>query len=333
MAGGVLPLRKLQLGQETTAGTAVAADFIWRGKASTIEDRFQPIFVDEQIGYLSGTDRTYVPFVEAALSMEATEATFEQLPHILEAGVKTATPVQDGAGTDYIYTYAFPTTAKNTIKTYTIEGGDDQQEEEFAHAFVEKFVISGKGKEALMMSADWLGRQVAPSTFTALSAPTVETILFQKGKLYIDAIGGTIGTTQVTSTLLGMDLSITTGWHTKYTADGNLYFTYLDCTMPEVLLNMTWVHNATAVTEKANWRAQTARLVQVKFEGTAVATPGTTYSVKTLIGNLAGKWDRFEKIGEQDGNDIVNGIFRARYNSTASLFASILVINELSALP
>ena len=42
-------------------------------------------------------------------------------------GIITGTA--DGAGTGKIYTYTFPTTAKKVIKTYTIEGGDDQEAE------------------------------------------------------------------------------------------------------------------------------------------------------------------------------------------------------------
>lgn len=330
---GIVPLRKIQIGAETTAGTAVAADIIWRGKG-TLEDVSPIVNVDEHVGYLSGTDRTYNPHVEGRLSMESVEASFEQLPHILEAGVRTDTPAQDGTGSGYIYEYAFPTTSANTIKTYTIEGGDNQQEEEMSYCFVEKFTLSGKSKEAVMMTADWVGRQITPSSFTgALALATAEPILFQKTKLYIDAVGGTLGDTLVSSTLLGFDLSVSTGWHTKYTADGQLYFTFHEAGTPQIELSMTWEHNSTAVTEKANWRAQTARQLRLRIEGTALGTPGTTYTYKTLDLDFAGKWKSFSKIGDQDGNDIVTGVFVPKYNSTAALFGLIRVVNELTALP
>lgn len=330
---GIVPLQKLQIGRETTAGTAVAATTIWRGKAAMIEDSLQVVPVDEQIGLLSGTDRTYIPFTEGKVSMPATEASFEQLPHILEAGIKTATPAQDGVGSGYVYTYAFPTTSKNTLKTYTLEAGDDQQEEELAYAFVEKFTLEGKSKEAVMVSADWIGQAVAPSSFTSLNLATVETLLFQKTKLYIDAVGGTLGSTQVSNTMLGFKLDVTTGWHTKYTGDGTLNYSFIEAGMPEVLLEMTWEHNSSAVTEKANWRAQTARQIQLKIEGGALGTPGTSYTYKTLKINLAGKWEKFSVLGNQDGNSIVTATLRAKYNSTAALFGSLIVVNELTTLP
>ncbi len=330
---GVVPLRKIIIGKETTAGTAVAGDVVWRGKG-TLEDMVEPVPVDEQVGYLSGTDNQYIPFVEGKLTMEASPATFEQLPHIFEAGIETDAPAQDGAGTGYIYEYIFPTTSKNTIATYTIEGGDDQQEEEMAYCFVTNFGLSGKSKEAVMVSADWMGRQIAPSTFTSVALATCESILFQKAKLYIDAVAGTIGTTLVSSTMLGFDMKVATGIHPKYTADGQLYYTFHDFAKPEITLDLTWEHNASAVTEKANWRAGTARQIRLLIEGSALGTAGTAYTYKTLTIDLAGKWRKFSKIGDNgDGNDIVTGTFVASYNSTAALFAEILVINELSALP
>ena len=46
---GVVPLRKIQIGKETTAGTSVNADVVWRGKG-TLEDMVEPVPVDEQVG-------------------------------------------------------------------------------------------------------------------------------------------------------------------------------------------------------------------------------------------------------------------------------------------
>ena len=127
---GIKALRKIQLGAETTAGTAVEADTIWRG-IGVITDNRETIVPDEDIGYLSGKARNYCPKLEAAISMEPVPATFEQLPIILSAGVKNViTGVTDTGGSGKVYTYTFPTTSANTITPWTIEGGDDQQAEE-----------------------------------------------------------------------------------------------------------------------------------------------------------------------------------------------------------
>jgi len=152
--------------REANAGTAVASTTIWRG-LGVLDDKREIKFPDENVGIIGGTDRSYVSQLAGAISFESVEATFEQLPHILEAGVKlVGTGVADGAGSGKIYAYPFPTTALNTIKTYTIEGGDNQQAEEMEYAFVDSFKLSGNPGEALMMDAQWIGRQVTNTTFT-----------------------------------------------------------------------------------------------------------------------------------------------------------------------
>lgn len=334
---GVDGFRKMQLGAESTAGTAVAATAIWRGKAGMPDDRRVVAFPEEDISLISGDSRTYTPQYDAGIAFPETEMSFEQ-PYILEAGIKAVgTGVADGAGAGKIYTYPLPTDAAslNTLKTYTIESGDNQQAEEMEYAFVEDFKISGKPGEAVKWSANWRGRQWTTTTFTgALSLPTVETILASKGLLYIDAVGGTLGGTQVSASLLGMELNVKTGWRPVFTGDGSLYFNTIECVreLLEVTLQLTFRHNASAVSEKANWRAETARKLRLQYNGSAI-TAGTAYSTKALRIDLAGKWDKFEALGNEGGIHTSTGVFRARKDTTASLFANIIVVNTLSTIP
>ena len=334
---GIKALRKIQLGREGTAGTAVAATAVWRG-VGTIDDKRETVFPPEDVGYISGLDRAYTPKLGAGLSMEDTPACFENVMHVFEAGIEeVGTGVADGSGSGKIYAYDLPTDTKRVvtdIKTYTIEGGDDAGAEEMEYAFVSDFKLSGKGGEAVMVSSEWVGRQVTPTTFgTGAVIPDVEEVLFSKGKLYIDNADGTIGTTQASETFLGMELSCKTGWQAVFTGDGATYFTFAKLAAPEVVLNITFEHDATSIAEKAAWRAGTARLLRLKFDGSALGTSGTSYAAKALVVDLAGKWEKFDKIGEQDGNDIVSGTFRARYNATAALFAEITVVNEVASVP
>ena len=299
---GVKTLRLILLGRETTAGTNVVATQVWRG-TGTIEDAREVVMVDEDVGYISGTTRSYTSHELARLNMEDTPATYEQILHLLEAGIKeVGTGVHDtgaGTGTGYVYTYALPTTAQATPKSYSIEGGDDQQAEESSYCVVESFNLSGSSREAVTMSADWIGRTVAPTTFTTTQTlPTVEEIIFGKGVIYIDTAGGTFGGTQKTSTLLGFDLSVTTGFTPVFTAEGNLYFTFVKQIRPEITCNITLEHDSTAVAELVKWRAETPYLLRLKFEGSDLTTAGTTYSKKTFIIDLAGKWQTIDKIGE-----------------------------------
>lgn len=333
---GIKAFRKIQMGREVSAGTAVAATAVWRG-TGTPEDSRELTWVPEDIGIAVPADRGYFGSLGALFPFDETPATFEQLIHIGEAGIKTiGTGAADGAGSGKIYNFSTPTTTANTIKTYTLEGGDDAGAEEMEYCFVQDFTLKGEPGQALMLQANWLGRQLAPTTFTgALTAPTVEDILFSKGKLYIEAIGGTYGATQKSNTLIGMNLNWKTGWVPSDPGDGNLYFMFHKYTPTNFLaeLGITFEHETTSIAEKVNWRAQTPRKIQLKFEGTALTSAGTAYTYKTLLINLAGKWRKFDKIDERNGNDIINATFEARYNATAASAGGIIVVNEVATVP
>jgi len=328
---GSRALRKIQIGLETTAGTNVDATTIWRGMG-VIHDIRSVIFPKEDVGILGGTDRSYIEAYWTELTLDSVEATFEQLPYVFEAGIKTAAASADGAGDGYIYEYIAPTTAQNTTSTYTIEGGDDQQEEEAAYWFVKHFNLSGTGQGALFMTSDWFGRVAANGTFCATAAlPSVTEILVNNATVYIDST--TIGTTAVSDTLFGVDLDYTTGLQEFWAVDGSLDWSLTKFTEDEILLNLTYEHNSDTVTEKAKYRDGSTRLIRLKFQhGTAMTTPGTDYTYKTLIIDVAGVYEDWSELQDQDGNNVVTATLRVRYNSTAALKFETTIVNELSVL-
>jgi len=334
---GVRALSRTQLGLETVKGTPVAATGIWRGPVAFLEDATEVVLSKEDVAIIGGTDRSHIPKYAGKCKFPETEATFEQLPYILSAGVKdVVSGSADGVGSGKIYDYPFGLTAVNSVKAYTIEGYDDQQEEEAAFGTVEAFELKLEAGKAWMVSADWFCYRPGPSTKTTLaSLPTVEEILTQKTKIYIDAVGGTIGTTQKTKTLLAANIKVKTGFVAYWTADGSLEFS--DVKMGneigwEIEATVTFEHDGTAVAEKAAFQAQTARLMRLQAQGAALGTPGT-YTYKTARLDLPGKWTKFSIIESKDGNDTVTGTFVSRYNVTAALGPSILLVNELASLP
>lgn len=326
-------LSKIQIGKETVAGTAVAATAVWRGLGAMQDNRNIKV-VDENVGYLPTLNRTYTERLLAAITFEQTEATFEQLPYLLNAGVKGVAGVQDGAGTGYVYTYPVSLTSANTPYTYTIEAGDGTQAEEMEYAFVKKLRLSWQAGQGLMMAADWVGRQVSLCSFTgALTIPSVEEIV--KAKLYLDDSGGTIGTTQKTSTFLKMDMELETGFVERFTGDGQLYYTAHRMTKPKATMKIMFEHDAAALAAKVDWRAETTQLLKILFEGSALGT-GATYTYKSLVLLMSGVWTSFNKLGEDDGNSVVEGTLEMAESiaDTAEVDAmNLIVVNELSALP
>lgn len=331
---GVKGLRKIQLGKETVAGTAVAATTIWRGQGVLDDDR-EIVQPSEDIGLLVKSDRTYIPRVGAILEMDEAEATFEQLPYIMAASLDgVVTGAADGVGSGKIYQYDQAATVSNAVKTFTIEMGDDQRVDEMEYSYVEEFSLKGAKGEAVMMAATWRGRQATDTEFTgALSVPTVEEILFQKGKLYIDPT--TIGTTQKTATWLGFSLKVPGGWKAVYTGDGNLYFTqavYKGHKDNPITGEIILEHDATAEAEITAARAGTLRLIRMVFQGSALTTAGTAYTYKTLKLDMAAKYTKVPKLEDEDEDDIVTLPFEVVYNGTATLGFQATVVNQLASL-
>lgn len=344
MANGAKWAQRIQLGRESTAGTGVAATTIWRGVGGNIQDDREIVPVDEMIGVALPTTRAYVGRYGTKLAMAATPATFEQLPHILEAGIKSVgTGASDGSGSGKIYAYPVGMTSANTLKTYTIETGDNEQASEMPYSFVEKFTLTGERHRAVMVSADWIGRSWSSTSFTgSLTAPTVEEILAPRSTFYIDAVSGTIGTTVITGTLLKWELSVTTGWRPKYTLDmegggtqggRNFAFIYFDRDSFNAEFSATYEHNTAAVGQKALFDDATPRLFRISIPGSSLGTAGTTYSVKTFVLDMAAYYTEWSALDADEGNSIVNVKARIGYNPTAAKALSITVVNELSSIP
>jgi hypothetical protein len=315
--------------REVTAGTAVVATAVWRGPAADIEDQ-REIFHpgnEESVGLLVPTSRTYVGRLGAALSIPETELTFEQFPHVLEAGIMTATPSGSGP---YVRAYSPSLTAAvRTIRAYTIETGNKLAGDahEMPYSFVESFTLSGRTGEAWKQSSNWRGRQKVEAALTgSLALPAVEEALFSKTSVYIDAGGGTIGTTQVTGVLLEASITVTTGIVPVFSADGQLFFIAHKFVKPSLEYSLTMeLHSGGVVNaERAAFESQAMRLIRF-------AVPGSTAD-RALEIDIAGKHTAVGGYQNSEENTTVQISGEAKYSSADSLFFAFEVTNGVATM-
>lgn len=328
----------IQMGREATPGTAVPATTIHRG-TGMVEDGLKTVFPDENVGIAMRGDRAYIPELGAMIKFNENPATFEQIMHEFEASLaNVGTGVADGVGTGKIYDYPFPTTTPleiTDIKTYTLEGGDNAQCEEAEYAVVEEWELKGSVNEPWKKTSSWFARQLTPTNYTgALSLVAVEEMLFNNTKLFIDTPSSGFGNTQVSNQLLSASIKGKTGWHPRATASGALYFSHAEWTASEMSITaeLSFLHDSSMISEKAHWRAKTARLVQLLCEGKPLGTAGT-YSKKTMKINLPGKWEKFGALEVDKGASMAKGTFVVRYNSTAASAGGITIVNEVASVP
>jgi len=335
---GVKALEKIQLGKETTAGTAVPATTIWRGKGRLQYDN-ENKRVDESVGIALPTTREYNPKLGATLTFDPVEATFQQLPYLFEAGVASESPTQDGTGSGYIYAYSMPTSAMNTLNTYTLEHGNNVQAREMEYSFIESFKLSGNAAEGVMMEAAWRGRQSSDASFTgALAVPTIipaDNLVFGGSTLAIDAVGGTLGATTISNTLLSFELDVTTGYKAKFTNAAKYFdFIYWDRDTFNAVLKLTFEHNTTSEAQVDLFEANTPRQYRLEFTGAAVSdNTGATHDNLKFRIDCAGTYINNPEFTDNDGNNVWSMEVQVGYDLTATLGLNFLVVNELSALP
>lgn len=342
---GIYALSRMQMGFETTPGTAVAATARWRGEAAHIDPQQVQEYINEHIGIFGGAGRKIKPKDLAQIALTQTNASFEQLPYLyamLYGGAKTG--VADGTGsTGFKYTTTIPTTTAPTMtgKTMTWETGDNARALEMQYTHALEVVLSGMAGEGLKVAATLQGRQATASTFTGSLAPlALEDILTSKGALYLDDVDGTIGTTQISQQVLGITLTKRALWVPKFTMDGEIYFQFIQYGGHEITGSITFEHDTGDIVgsgdEWSKWDSLTPRLLRVEFTGGAYGTAGTgtTFDgTKGLRIDLPITWDKFQPVSNMDGNSIIVADFTSKYDITAQTSGSIVIANELSALP
>jgi hypothetical protein len=339
MATGITKLSRIQWVKEVTPGTPVAtATTRWRGAGAMLDDQRKVEEIEEMMGIIDGADRTAVVQLLGMLNLADTPLTAEQLQYLMVMGMGgPTTGAADGAGSDKIYVTNVPTTAKATATPYTIQGGDDFEVEQMEYAVCTKISIKGAMGQTCKMGGTLMGRQVArlAGGFTAAAIPAVGEFPCQKGKLYMDAIGGAYGATQVSTTLLAFQVDLELHWIPVFTMDGNLYFAYPSYTGHKISGSLTYLHDTPSdgnTGAMLDFRNQTPKLMRIDLSGDAVTSPGTLYSTKKVLIDLPVKLLNPGPLGNDNGNAIYTFKFRSRYSTTAGNAGKFTVVPELTPL-
>jgi len=327
---GLKALRKIQIGEEGAKGTAVAATAILLG-ALTMKDAPTIHRPDEERGSMAEFFRSIKVANLAELSFEG-DATFEQILYLLHMGVLgNVTPSGDGSETPYLWTFTPAMAAAGVYDAFTLEYGDDIQAWETEFCMASEISIKGALNEAMSMGAAIFGRKLTAASFTsALSLPTVESIPFQKAKLYIDDEDGTIGSTEKSSLLVAAEYVISTGLTYKRYADGSIDFSNYQEGVKNVELKMTFAFNAAAEVERLLFDGSTLRLFRVEAKGSDM---GGTLGNKKLTLDLCGIYTDFSTLEDREGEDVVSVTISGQLSTNYTKLFEVAVTNDVATLP
>lgn len=271
---GIKALRKIQIGEEGTKGTAVAATAALLG-VLTMKDSptiYRPI---EEQASLADFRRSFKVANLADLSFDG-DVTFEQILYLLHMGILgSVSGVGDGDAKTWTFTPNL--TGTGTFDSFTIEFGDDVQAWEAEYCMARAIELSGVMNEVMKVRGDIFGRKLTPISFTeGISPPTVEPVIFQRARLYIDNEDGTIGTTEMASTLISCNFAINSGLTPKRYANGSKDFSAYNENVKGVELRMTFAFNSGAATERLLFDGETLRLIRIVAEGSEIETEDST---------------------------------------------------------
>lgn len=321
---GELWLQQWEIGKETTAGTPVARTrgmyFDPDSKLSRSHDprphKFSTGSRDNTRSFTKGPQ-----MVEGTISMPLSASEIVELLLMSIRGAVTPTGT-----TEKIWTF----TPGTTLDPVSLGWHDGARPWLASGVVGSKLKISGNVKEATTVSLDVMGLTQTQTALTGgFAARTPDIIEGWETKLFIDNLGGTPGTTQVTGTLINWDIEIDNGLSRKYFAANSNATSAILLGEIGVTAKLTFeASNAQSLTEFNNWVAGTNRLVRLDF-GNNVLITGVHYYQVTV--DIPGAWDAVDLGGSDEGTRTYELSLQYVYDTTNSYGLQIRAKNTRSA--
>jgi hypothetical protein len=243
-----------------------------------------------------------------------------------------------GAG-PYTWTYDPNLTGvpASTIQAVSVEyaisdGSTVHYQRESGFGVLRSFEITLAFNQPAKVTFEMFMRAEQTSTVTGALSPLtgraqIPSNLFT---VFMDNSGGTIGSTQKSTTVREAVLAVTTGFEPSYTLDGraDLDFTHISPGMLDASLRLTMEHAANAATEIGIWRTGGVQLVRLKADNGAAAGANRQFQI-----DLAAKYVDPPAFSQDTGMEIVTMNMGLEYDSTWGYALRAQLINGQSALP
>lgn len=230
MSGGLVALSGMQRQIETTPGTALACTAVQPILGGWLKETVERRTPDEMRNSFIAAYRNYPVknFVEVnGLTLAPTFRDMSWWGCLFWKGLGAGGPpkvstgsVRDTSAYDYTFT---PTITSDDLQTGTLEVFDDTQAWQLPFVLGNRISLGWAINGDLSVSMDLLAQRAVAATKTAgLSAVGDEQINGALTTVTLDASGGTIGTTALT-TVQQMNMTWDNGFVQEFVLDGNLY--------------------------------------------------------------------------------------------------------------
>jgi hypothetical protein len=253
-------------------------------------------------------------------------ALYEDLPYWLDSLLGVATPVDNLDGT-YTYSWSAPAGSAPSPRIMTIVYGDGTNDYGGEGMLVDSLTITGESNGPLKFSADLLGEEATTDALASLSDRSVNVPMGDQAALYIDAFGGTIGSTAFSDVAYSFELAINSNRanvhglgslkpadYREAKWDGSLRLSLEFSAASKAYLDD--IIGASSVLQKLvriKYSLSTTHYIQLDFAGAALSSP--------------------EIFTDEDGVITVDLELTGMYESGLGNWFKAEVMNQVSALP
>jgi hypothetical protein len=307
--------RLVQVGKESSRGTAVAADKRLVGTLTMTPEHTFQYPVDERKS-LAEYKRVRETARRTSMRYEG-DATYQQIVDFLGMTLKGGVSgSQVGSTIAYLWTYTPNLAAVNTQDSYTVEYGDNSQNWEADFVVCESMELSIGLGETVQLRADLLGRQATTSTATTIADPDVVEIVANHAQIWIDPAWASLGSTAQASLLTGATIRLPSGLTPVKYADGSLDWSTVVENRRHFELDLEFAMGSVAKTEWDAYVAGTLRAIRIKLTGGMIVGSTPYYLQIDMIGRYTSPPEFF---GSRDGLDIYRVTFASMTDGTNEL--------------
>lgn len=315
-------LDQVQLGQEGTWGTsATATSKLGLISDCTIEPDIEVETLKDVRGSLAPGFVDVLNSHKGSASLSGTPS-YDDIPYVLDSLFATATP---GASTTYTRNYLGQTTAAPTRTMYTLYKGSSGKVQKLTGGVFSEYSIKIESNKPWSFSAKMLGQAVADGSLAALSDRSQTPIHANQTSFYLDAVGGTIGTTAVTSLWFSAELNIKNGVGLVSKIGALNPAAYVDG-MASATLKMKCDVDATTAGYLTSILGTSLLQKQIRIKATTGASQIAQF-------DFAGTFINAPKINtDQDGVSTFEFEMNALYNTTLGNWMKASVTNSIATM-
>ena len=347
MAAGIQPLTLIQVGKESTDGTAVAATRRVLTKSCTFRHlQTQELFEGQLSGVLSRAATSPVLTREASQLEISTDLDFNQVLLPLLSGIKGGvTSSIPGSGEARLWTFA-PSQTAPSVDPYTIEfvvdDGDAKQQMEAPFGVTTSFEITGGTESLPQITWSMDARKSVQSTYTSgIALPAVKYASNLRWQMSLDTTWANLGTTNINGQVYGFTWSqsplVAPQWYLQNRDALDWAGVEAQTRTTDLVIQATFDTGASNLyeTEIAAKASGSKRFIQLRLLGAAFASPDNgRYHTIDLKGSFVHADDSLQDLGaDRDGNSVVSLHLVSQYDSTSGQDVEYVVQNALASFP